>query len=306
MPAATDPHDPDAAFQTWLAAERGYSPATVETYAHDLAVLRELAGTRPFDAIRTADIRGFAARLHQRGLGPRTIARTLSAWRSFYTWGMRRNGFATNPATGVRAPKAPKGLPKALSADHAAMLLDTAPSDDPQDLRDRAMFELMYSSGLRLAELIGLDVTALPGSRGWIDLRGGDVTVTGKGNKTRTVPIGRKAHEALAAWLAARALMLRHEEPALFLSPRGARVSATLVQTRLKRWAQLSGVPTHVHPHVLRHSFASHLLQSSGDLRAVQELLGHANITTTQVYTHLDFQQLSKVYDAAHPRARRK
>jgi integrase/recombinase XerC len=306
MAAATEPDDPAAAFRTWLAAERGYSPATVETYGHDLAVLQELAGARPIDALETADIRGFVARLHGRGLAPRSIARTLSAWRSFYAWGLRRRGFKANPATGVRAPKAPRGLPKALSADHAAMLLDGAPSDDPQDLRDLAMFELMYSSGLRLAELIGLDMTPQPGSRGWIDLQGGDVTVTGKGNKTRTVPIGGKAREALSAWLAARALLLRHEEPALFLSPRGARVSATLVQTRLKRRALLGGVPAHVHPHVLRHSFASHLLQSSGDLRAVQELLGHANISTTQVYTHLDFQQLSKVYDAAHPRARRK
>lgn len=297
-----------AAFLSYLETERAYSKATLTTYGRDLVVLEQLSGTRPPASLKAADIRSFAARLHQKGLQPRSIARALSAWRSFFKWACRRQGFTLNPAAGIRAPKAPRGLPKALSVDHAGMLLDAAAADphDPHELRDRAMFELFYSCGLRLAELIGLDYAPEAASIGWIDERGGEVTVTGKGGKTRCVPVGRRALEALAAWRAARGQLLRDDPRPLFLSPRGKRVSATLVQTRLKRWAQKSGMPAHVHPHVLRHSFASHLLQSSGDLRAVQELLGHANITTTQIYTHLDFQQLSKVYDVAHPRARRK
>ncbi len=308
MPAATSLTDLAAAFLSYLAAERNYSPATVETYGRDLAVLAQFAGNRPGDSLRANDIRSFAARLHQKGLQPRSIARALSAWRSFFRWACRRQGFTHNPAIGIRAPKAARGLPKALSVDHAAMLLDS-PINGPSDaetIRDQAMFELFYSSGLRLAELIGLDCMPDAASAGWVDERAGEVIVTGKGNKTRSVPVGRQALEALAAWRTARAQLLRDDSRPLFLSSRGKRVSATLVQTRLKRWAQKSGMPAQVHPHVLRHSFASHLLQSSGDLRAVQELLGHANITTTQIYTHLDFQQLSKVYDVAHPRARRK
>ena len=305
---ATDPSELTAAFLSYLEAERACSKATIATYARDLLVLGQLSGARPSAALKAADIRSFAARLHQKGLKPRSIARALSAWRSFFNWACRRQGFTLNPAAGIRAPKAARGLPKALSVDHAGMLLDAvaANPDDAQELRDRAMFELFYSSGLRLAELIGLDHTPDAASIGWIDDRAGEVTVTGKGGKTRSVPVGRRALTALAAWCAARGQLLRDDPRPLFLSPRGKRVSATLVQTRLKRWAQKSGMPAHVHPHVLRHSFASHMLQSSGDLRAVQELLGHANISTTQIYTHLDFQQLSKVYDLAHPRARRK
>ena len=308
MPATTSLTELATAFLSYLAAERNYSPATVDTYGRDVKVLAQLAGNRPADSLKPADIRSFAARLHQKGLQPRSIARALSAWRSFYRWACRRQGFALNPATGIRAPKAARGLPKALSVDHAAMLLDGATADpgDAEESRDHAMFELFYSSGLRLAELIGLDAVPDATSAGWVDERAGEVTVTGKGNKTRSVPVGRRALAALVVWRAARARLLRDDPRPLFLSSRGKRVSATLVQTRLKRWARKSGMPAAVHPHVLRHSFASHLLQSSGDLRAVQELLGHANISTTQIYTHLDFQQLSKVYDVAHPRARRK
>jgi len=245
--------------------------------------------------------------MHQRGLSGTSIARCLSSWRGFYKWGCRRCGFSGNPVLGIRAPKSAKTLPKALSVDHAMVLLDNAEHDpaDAMEVRDLAMFELFYSSGLRLAEVIGLDLEHRAGSRGWLSDHDSDVTVIGKGNKTRVVPVGRKAQQALAAWRKARAALPGADETALFLSPRGKRVSPGLVYTRLKRWTQKSGIPAKVHPHVLRHSFASHILQSSQDLRAVQELLGHANISTTQVYTHLDFQQLAKVYDAAHPRAKR-
>ena len=297
-----------AAFESYLTAEKQYSPATIASYGRDIRLLATLAGAKPPGALTSADIRVFAARLNQRGLHPRTIARTLSAWRGFFAWGCRFAGITVNPAAGVRAPKAPKPLPKALSVDHAMVLMDNvqADPDDAADLRDRAMFELFYSSGLRLAEVIGLDSVAQPGSLGWVDESTAEVTVTGKGNKTRIVPVGTQAIAALRAWRAVRPAMVRGDPRPLFLSSRGARVSASLVATRLKRWARRSGVPAHVHPHVLRHSFATHLLQSSGDLRAVQELLGHANIATTQIYTKLDFQHLAKVYDAAHPRARRK
>jgi integrase/recombinase XerC len=308
MVAATDPGDLAAAFQSFLATERNYSPATISSYIREIETLCRFADGRPLASLRPADVRTFAARLHQKGLAPRSIARALSAWRTFFGWACRRRDFEANPAAGIRAPRAARTLPKALSVDHAGMLLDRATPDpaSAQDLRDRAMFELFYSSGLRLAELIGLDVRPTAGSSGWLDDPAGEITVTGKGAKTRTVPVGQKALRALAAWRATRQQLARPDELALFVGARGRRIAPTVVQTRLKRWAQLSGVPANVHPHVLRHSFATHLLQSSGDLRAVQELLGHANISTTQIYTHLDFQQLARVYDAAHPRARRK
>ena len=328
-------------FAAYLAGERHYSPATVVAYRHSLDQLQRLLAGAPFDTAQPQTIRVAAARLASAGLQPRSIARVLSAWRSFYRWGVRHHGFCANPAAGIRAPKASKPLPKALSIDHAVALMERAEPDanDPADLRDAAMFELFYSSGLRLAELIGLDAAPGPGSIGWVDDAAGEVTVTGKGRKMRTVPVGAKALAALALWRAVRGQVLDQSrsgqrqqrrqkrdaagsvsdanarsassmnttpEAALFLSPRGKRVSASLVYARLKRWTLKAGVPAHVHPHMLRHSFATHLLQSGGDLRAVQEMLGHANITTTQVYTHLDFQALSKVYDAAHPRAKRK
>lgn len=300
-----------AAFGTYLAAERQYSPQTVAHYLRDLGELEKLANEfargKALPELSAAHIRSFAARLHQRGLSGKSIARYLSSWRGFYKWGCRTRGFAANPAIGIRAPKSPKGLPKALSVDHAMALLDNASpdADDPMDVRDAAMFELFYSSGLRLSEVIGLDAERQTDSRGWLSERDAEVTVIGKGNKTRTVPVGAQALAALKRWREVRAGLPCSEPNALFLSPRGRRVTASLIYTRLKRWAQKSGVPVKVHPHVLRHSFATHVLQSSQDLRAVQELLGHANISTTQVYTHLDFQQLAKVYDAAHPRARR-
>jgi integrase/recombinase XerC len=296
-----------AAFGNYLAAERQYSPQTVTHYLRDLSELEQLAKGKPLQELSAAHIRSFAARLHQRGLSGRSIARYLSSWRSFYRWGCRLRAFPSNPALGIRAPKAPKGLPKALSVDHAMALLDNAAPnpDDPMDARDLAMFELFYSSGLRLSEVIGLDLERRADSRGWLSERDAEVTVIGKGNKTRTVPVGVQALAALKRWRELRAALPCSEPNAMFLSPRGKRVTPGLISTRLKRWAQRSGIPAKVHPHVLRHSFATHLLQSSQDLRAVQELLGHANISTTQVYTHLDFQQLAKVYDAAHPRAKR-
>lgn len=296
-----------AAFCRYLAAERAYSAATVTGYRRDLEALARLTDPTPPESLDSQAIRSAAARLRQRGLAPRSIARALSAWRSYFAWGCRVHGFAHNPVTGVRAPKAPRGLPKALSTDQAKQLLDAPTSAAPGDaVRDSAMFELFYSSGLRLSELIGLDLMPAPRSRGWVDTGAGELTVTGKGGKTRVVPVGAAARDALAAWLSERGSIARPGETALFVSPRGRRVSASYVASRLKRRTLEAGVPAKVHPHVLRHSFASHLLQSSGDLRAVQELLGHANISTTQVYTHLDFQQLARVYDAAHPRARRK
>jgi integrase/recombinase XerC len=305
--AAEGPDQLAAAFADYLAAGRQYSPETVKNYLRDLGELAELAKGKPLNELSPAHIRSFAARLHQRGLSGKSIARYLSSWRGFYRWGCRTRGFPANPAIGIRAPKSPKSLPKALSVDHAMALLDNAAPnpDDPMDARDAAMFELFYSSGLRLAEVVGLDIEQQAGSRGWLSERDAEVTVIGKGNKTRVVPVGAKALEALAHWRKLRATVPCEEPNALFLSPRGKRVTPGLIYTRLKRWAQKSGVPVKVHPHVLRHSFATHLLQSSQDLRAVQELLGHANISTTQVYTHLDFQQLAKVYDAAHPRAKR-
>jgi integrase/recombinase XerC len=314
-PAGYDVKPADApdltAFAAYLEGERQYSPLTVEHYLRDLRELTQLAGATPLSALGPQHIRSFAARMHQRGLSGKSIARALSSWRGFYRWGCHVRGFTANPAIGIRAPKSPKALPKALSVDHAMLLLDNAAPDpeDAMEIRDQAMFELFYSSGLRLAEVIGLDVERRAASRGWLAEREAEVTVIGKGNKTRTVPVGASALKALQRWREVRAEFVARvpctAPEALFLSPRGARVSAGLIYTRLKRWAQKSGVPAKVHPHVLRHSFATHMLQSSQDLRAVQELLGHANISTTQVYTHLDFQQLSKVYDAAHPRARR-
>lgn len=299
--------DSVTAFCRYLAAERAYSAATIIGYRRDLEELVRLTGAASPETLDTQAIRTAAARLRQRGLSARSIARALSAWRSYFAWGCRVCGLTHNPVTGVRAPKAPRGLPKALSTDQAKQLLDAPTDAAPDDaLRDNAMFELFYSSGLRLSELIGLDAVRAPDSRGWVDTGAGELTVTGKGGKTRIVPVGAAAQKALAAWLAGRGAVAKPGEAALFVSPRGRRVSASYVSTRLKRRTLEAGVPAKVHPHVLRHSFASHLLQSSGDLRAVQELLGHANISTTQVYTHLDFQQLARVYDAAHPRARRK
>jgi integrase/recombinase XerC len=288
-----------AAFEQYLAAERGLSANTRESYRRDLAALAAMAGNTPLEKIGAQQIRRFIAQQHSRGLSGKSLARMLSAWRGFFGWLTRRHGLAANPCAGMRAPKSAKALPKSLSPDVAAQLLDTH-VESALLLRDQAMFELLYSSGLRLAELVSLD---LPDAR---SIAAGEIEVTGKGAKTRVVPVGSHAAAAVAAWLKERAGLARNDEPALFLNLHGGRLSPRSVQTRLRLFAQRQGIAGNVHPHMLRHSFASHVLQSSGDLRAVQEMLGHASISTTQVYTHLDFQHLAKVYDAAHPRAKKK
>lgn len=285
-------------YLTHLAAERRLSAHTVENYKRDLASLQDLAKNENLQSLDSTQIRHFIAKLHSQGLSAKSLARRLSAWRGFYRFACKRLGFPHNPCNDLRPPKARRSLPEALSPDACAQLLDPAP-DGVLETRDRAMFELFYSSGLRLAELVGLDLVAL-------DLSGGEATVTGKGNKTRLVPVGEKARQALAAWLEVRPEIAKPEEKGVFTNRNGGRLTARQVALRLDRWARKAGLDVHVHPHMLRHSFATHVLQSSGDLRAVQEMLGHANISTTQIYTHLDFQHLAKVYDTAHPRAKRK
>ncbi|WP_263769839.1 tyrosine recombinase XerC [Propionivibrio soli] len=286
-----------------LAQQRRVSPHTIANYRRDLSTLCKLLheGTREIalDGLQTHEVRRFVGQLHSRGLSGRSLARSLSAWRGFYRWLGRRGLVAANPVDGVRAPKSPKRLPNALSPDEAGRLLDYVP-DSVEDIRDRAMYELFYSSGLRLAELASLDLDCVE------DLLAGEVRVVGKRNKPRIVPVGSKAREAVALWMTRRVELASPDERAVFVGKRGARISPRVIEERLKRRAQAQGLPTHVHPHMLRHSFASHVLQSSGDLRAVQEMLGHASIASTQVYTHLDFQHLAKVYDTAHPRAKRK
>lgn len=290
--------EPVERYLTHLAAERRLSPHTVENYRRDLESLTALAQAVDLQALDSDRIRHFIARLHGQGLSAKSLARRLSAWRGFYRFACKRLGFAANPCTDLRAPKVRRALPAVLSPDACAQLLDRVP-EDSLEIRDKAMFELFYSSGLRLAELAGLDLAAL-------DLSAGEASVTGKGSKTRIVPVGSKAQEALGTWLGVRREMAKAEEMAVFVSRNGGRLTNRQIALRLGRWAKKAGLPVHVHPHMLRHSFATHVLQSSGDLRAVQELLGHANISTTQVYTHLDFQHLAKVYDTAHPRAKRK
>jgi integrase/recombinase XerC len=295
-----------------LRTQRRASPNTILAYRRDLERLAELAAGRAPASLNANDIRGFIARLHGAGRSAATLARTLSAWRTYFTWLAEHRGLESNPAAGIRAPRRDKRLPKALTADQAVRLAAHQGGVGWIAARDHALVELLYSSGLRLAELLSLDwrhFAAEPGaegSRSWIDLESNEATVLGKGGKTRSVPIGRPACEALGHWLGARASIKGCDARALFVSARGSRLTARSVQSRLARRARELGLGVHVHPHVLRHSFASHLLQSSGDLRAVQELLGHANISTTQVYTRLDWQHLAKAYDAAHPRAKRK
>lgn len=298
-------------FLAELAHQRRASLHTLRAYRHDLALLQGEAGQRPLAELQSHDLRRQAMRLHGQGLAARSVARTLSAWRAYYRWLARRGQLAVDPCVGLRAPKRPRALPKALGIDQTAALL-ALPGDDPLAVRDRAMFELFYSSGLRLAELAALDVVLgrlvagrQPGA-GCLDLADGAVTVTGKRAKTRSVPVGAQAVAALTTWLEQRVAMAKAGETALFVGRRGTRLSPRAIALRLAHWAKKSGLGLHVHPHMLRHSFASHVLQSSGDLRAVQEMLGHASIATTQIYTHLDFQHLAKVYDAAHPRAHKK
>lgn len=288
-------------FLTHLGSERRLSPLTVDGYRREIVRfsrrLREqgVAEWRDVDAARVRDYVGWR---HRQGAGSASLQRGLSAIRSLYRFLLREGVVAHNPAAGVSAPRGARRLPDALDVDKVSALLEM-PTEKGLDLRDRAMFELMYSSGLRLAETVALDVSDL-------DLKDALVQVTGKGAKQRIVPIGAVARQWLMKWLAERAAQANAEEPALFVSRRGTRLTPRAVQARLARWARLQGLSRPVHPHMLRHSFASHMLESSGDLRAVQELLGHADISTTQIYTHLDFQHLAEVYDKAHPRARRR
>ena len=282
-------------------------------YTLDLQRLQAMAGVIDTAALQltSAHIRRFVAQMHAAGRSGRGIALILSGWRGFYTWAGREGLIAHNPVQDVRAPKSPKPLPKALSVDDAVRFAESAnPNGDPWvQARDTAMVELMYGSGLRVGELVGLDVVASEHARGWIDLQAAEAHVLGKGSKRRTVPVGKDAIAALQAWLAQRTQGLPAGQlcdPALFIGVRGARLSSASVWQRLRERSVAAGMTTPVHPHMLRHSFASHVLQSSQDLRAVQELLGHASITTTQVYTRLDFQHLAQVYDQAHPRARKK
>jgi integrase/recombinase XerC len=285
-------------YLTHLQSERRLAALTARNYERDIAALIELAGDTPLAALHLHHVRRFVAQLHGRGLDGRSLARMLSAWRGFFRYLARDHGYANNPCLGVRAPKAAKKLPHALSPDDAGRLMKLD-ADGPLAVRDKAILELFYSSGLRLAELVAL----VPAD---VNFEDATVRVTGKGSKTRIVPVGNHALIALRAWLAERAGIAKPGEAALFVNQNGGRLGPRAVQARLKHWAVRLGLGSAVHPHMLRHSFASHLLQSSGDLRAIQEMLGHANISTTQVYTQLDFQHLAKVYDQAHPRARRK
>ena len=300
-------------FRRYMSTERRLSVHTDKSYARDLAALVKFCDARAltdWKALDTQHIRTFAAHSHAKGLGPRSIQRRLSAVRSFYEFllreahdskatGARRGGRVThNPAHDVRAPKAARRLPHTLDADQMARLL-AIPEGVALTARDIAIMELLYSSGLRLAELVSLDVPS-------VDLKDRMVRVIGKGGKTRLVPVGRAAVDALKAWLKERATLIRENETALFVGRTGKRLGARAVQLRVAYWARRQGLGVHVHPHLFRHSFASHLLESSGELRGVQELLGHADISTTQIYTHLDFQHLARIYDATHPRARRK
>lgn len=274
------------------------SAHTLDAYRRDLAVLAEWAektGAGDVAALRSEQVRAFSASEHRRGLSPKSLQRRLSACRSFYQWLLKHGRIAANPATAVRAPKAPRKLPQVLDVDEAVRLVEL-PTDAPLGLRDRALLELFYSSGLRLSELCGLHWRDL-------DLAGGLVTVLGKGGKQRVVPVGSHARNALDAW---RGETHAANDAPVFPGRNGGAISQRAVQIRIRQLGVRQGLFKRVHPHMLRHSFASHVLESSGDLRGVQELLGHADIATTQIYTHLDFQHLAKVYDAAHPRAKRK
>ena len=310
-----------AGYLQHLQTQRKLSRHTLENYRRDLDQLASLSieklGNATLAGLNQFDIRRFASQLHARGLSPNSIARKLSAWRGFFSWLSQRQSMVANPVDGVKAPRRAKSLPKALGVDDAVKLVsarvDVNEEHPVHALCSKAIFELLYSSGLRVSELTSLDVRYLQHSsyqsQGWLDLDAAELTVTGKGSKRRNVPVGTAALQALREWLAVRDSIARAEPTdaanALFLSARGHRISPREVQKRIKAHAQALGIPADVHPHVLRHSFASHVLQSSGDLRAVQEMLGHASISSTQVYTSLDFQRLAQVYDAAHPRAKK-
>ncbi len=298
------------AFLDHLRVERRLAPRTLAMYREALLRLQASAAAEPM-ALKDAQphhLRGWMMQLRHRGLAPRSIAIALAAWRGLYRWWGRLGLVAANPVEGLRPPKAPKLLPKALAIEQAVALAAHEASDGPPALlaRDHCIAELLYGCGLRIGELLALDLLAGAAARGWIDIDDATAHVLGKGSKRRSVPVGRAALVALQGWLGQRGGLAKPGEPALFVSRRGTRLTPNQLRSRLKRQALQAGLPTKVHPHMLRHSYASHLLQSSGDLRAVQELLGHASISTTQVYTQLDHQHLAKVYDAAHPRSRRK
>ena len=283
-----------------LTFERGLSALTCQNYARDIQLLNSLAEQSALNNIQPSHIRRFIATLHSRQLSSKSIARALSAWRGFFDYLIHHQGFTQNPVLGLRAPKAAKSLPQALSTDQAVQFVNVK-GDGALEVRDHAILELFYSSGLRLSELVNLDIDKL-------DFSEGTVMVTGKGNKTRIVPMGSHAIAAIQNWLQLRTnIKIANANPnALFVTQQGKRITPRAVQYRVKDWSIKQGLNTNMHPHLLRHSFATHVLQSSGDLRAVQEMLGHANISTTQVYTHLDFQHLAKIYDNAHPRAKKK
>jgi len=283
-----------------LRDERGLAERTREAYQRDLEKFGQLlseAGVVQPEEVREHHVRTTVATLHRRGVGGKSLQRFLSSIRGFYRWLLREKMATQNPAAAIRAPKSARKLPQTLDADAVGRLLDI-PVNSPIAVRDKAIMELIYSSGLRLAEVTEL---------GWnqVELEGGMVTVRGKGNKTRMVPIGRMAASALAAWRKEQVGMSGFDTSAVFTSRRGKALSRRAVQARIRHWAKHQGLPQSVYPHLLRHSFASHMLESSGDLRAVQELLGHSDISTTQIYTHLDFQHLASVYDKAHPRAKK-
>ena len=306
----TQMKDPIDAFLGHLQDERQVSRHTVAGYRRDLSKLKIFVASLNENnllRLKSAEARLFPAQLHRHGLTGRSIQRALSAARSLYRYLVREKLVRSNPFDGIRAPRGERKLPETLSADQAAKLVAIEPKSD-LDYRDRAILELFYSSGLRLSELSGLDVKHLAtrNSSGWVDLKEQVAFVTGKGGKERLLPIGRYAHDALQAWCEHRGGVAAQDERAFFVGRSGRRLGVRAIQQRVQVWAKRQGLGHGVHPHMLRHSFASHLLESSGDLRAVQELLGHADISTTQVYTHLDFQHLAKIYDKAHPRARKR
>ena len=288
-------------FFVYLKNERGLSARTLTAYQRDLELFMQFLEAEEIDRpeqITQHHIRAFIAQRHRQGLGGKSLQRLLSAIRSLFRWMLREGLAEHNPAISVRAPKSPRHLPATMDADSIGQLLDIS-CDTPLAIRDKAIMELFYSSGLRLSELATLRWEQL-------DLASGMVTVTGKGNRTRMVPVGRMASEALLEWRKVRGEFASFEQPFVFVSQRGNPIATRTIQARIRYWAKRQGIPQNIYPHLLRHSFASHMLESSGDLRAVQELLGHADISTTQIYTHLDFQHLAKVYDKAHPRAKKK
>lgn len=296
------------AFLNHLAHERRLSVQTLEAYRRDLERMvawlatrggTEAAGSRDLEHLDERAVRHYLAWRHRCGASGKTLQRELSSVRALYRWLLREGRAAFNPAVGVRAPKSARRLPATFDADQLCSLLDRPKDEEPLSMRDHAMIELFYSSGLRLAELVSVNL-------GDIDMQEGELSVLGKGAKTRRVPVGTQAREAISRWLQVRAQLAAPDERALFVSRRGHRIHVRTVEARLAKWAAEQGANRRLHPHLLRHSFASHLLESSGDLRAVQELLGHADIATTQIYTHLDFQHLAQVYDQAHPRARKR